>query len=171
MPRYARLVSGQPQFIYGEFATGSGSATVNHPYAWLADATSDDLAAIGVGEVIEADPPEEGQQIATETLVHAGGVFSIDATYEDIPAPPNPTSITAYQAGQELISNGGTVAAMQALVDGSGDEELKVWWSKATIFVRDDENVEKLRVLLAATLEEFETQDGMDAFFLAASAW
>jgi hypothetical protein len=88
MTRYARLVEGQPQFIYGEFTSGEGDDAVNHPRGWVEAATPEALAAVGVGVVVEAEPAPDGQQIASETLMYENGVFYVDATYADLPDPP-----------------------------------------------------------------------------------
>lgn len=132
------------------------------------------------------DQGEPGPLPADLVGLNDNSLANLDWTYEplgyrgygffpvEVEAPVVvPMSITSWQAAQQLFANGGTLEAMQALVDGSGDEALKFWWSKATVYERSSEHIETLRVLLytVSELEQFETQEGMDDFFLAASAW
>ncbi len=82
MTAYAAYVDDVlTEFTYGEPFELEGQ----HPATWWAEAAPGDFTALGLQEVVEPDATPDGQRVTATELVDDSGVYTREATYEDIP--------------------------------------------------------------------------------------
>jgi hypothetical protein len=121
------------------------------------------------------DQGEPGPLPADLVGLSDASLANLDWTYEPlgyrgygffpILEPIVPLSITNYQTVRENIERGTSMSALDALIVATEDPEFIAYFAKETVFRRDHEYVEQLRVLFEMS------HDDMDEFFLDAARW
>lgn len=130
---YAVVVDGNPREIDPVlgFVAANGLA---YPGNILSIWTQEELSAIGVYPIIDADIPP-GKQVATSWLSYSGGQVSRNATFIDIPVVV-PLSVTSAQ-GRLALFNAGKLDQVDTAIS-SAAKDIKIWYEYATIWERNN---------------------------------
>jgi hypothetical protein len=71
---YARLIAGTWIEVAGSFTVGDSEDAVQYPAGWLDGATPEQLAELGVVEIVDDPAPADALKLTGQTLVDVGGV-------------------------------------------------------------------------------------------------
>ena len=144
---YAIKKDGEWQEISGAFTDNDG---VQHPRGWIAVATADELAEVGVVEIVEIDIPE-GQRVTASRIEEVDGGPTRVYDLEPIILPPA-TRVTPRQL-KLVLHTAGLLDGIEQFV-ATKDKAVQISWEYATEFLRSDPLINQMAPLVGLTAEQ-----------------